>query len=334
MGMFGGGDLQAMEELKQEMKEEAKQETEDLHDDESDKQEENEAEDELVSEVQKEKAKQASEEDNDPTEKKPKTPEDFKKLRLALKEKDREQKALQEQLDKERLEKARLEGYKEASTAKSIPEQVKKVDEDPEPDQEYDALNWLKWNARQQNKKIEETTNQTKSVAAVTQAQSEQNAIIKLDNEFKRVQPDYEDAVNFVLEIEKKAIKARYPNATEEQMNQVLVSEKVKLYREEYNAGRVPGEAVMRMAQAYGYSAKKGSNNPEGKNGIEKKPNIDNIKKNMKKSSPMLGSGAGPTGDIDPEALFNMSINKLATMPKGNWDKAMKVAQQIDADDF
>lgn len=326
------GDSNAMDDLLIEMKEEAKEE---LEQQQADPDEEKEEETDPAAEETKEEEEAdpaielEAEENKDPKAKK--TPEDYKKLRLALKEKDKAEKQLREDLDKERLEKAELKGYKEAHTKPK--EEEKKEIEDPEPDQEFDALNWLKWNARQQNKKIDAAAEQTKKVAISTQATQEQAAIVKLDNEFKAKQPDYEDAVNFVLDMEKKAIKARFPNATDKQIDDHLIGEKVKLYREEYNAGRVPGETVMRMANAYGYAGKKkAANNPEGKNGH--KPNLGAIKKNMEKSASLTGSSAAPTGEVDPESLFDMSLAKLARMPKGNWDKAMKTAREIDGDEF
>lgn len=332
--MIGGGDILAMENLTKEMKEEALEEQENLT---SEPEEEEEAKAESTSEpteaVKEEEIAEEIEEESTKESKK-KTPEDYKKIRLALKEKDK-------LIAEERLKNAKLEGFKEGST-KAQPAKVEveavKAEEDPEPDAEFDALNWLKWNARQQNKKIDESLKQSSTATALTQAQIEQAQIIKADNEFQEKHPDYPDAVDHIFEVEKNLILAKYPNATQAQIDQVLVAEKVKLYKEEHKAGRVPGETVMRMAKAYGYVGKKAPNNPEGKNSktskTEKNPNLSNIKKNMQKSSPMTGSSAEAKGDVDPESIFNMSMAKLARMPKQAWDKAEKTAREIDADDF
>jgi len=329
-------DLSSMVELTKEMGEEAKEEIESLQSDNEpeeplEQEEEAKIEEEVIEEKITEEAQK--EEAEEPEDKKPKTPEEFKKLRLALKAKDKALADEQKEKDKLRLENAKLEGYKEASN-KATPQATEApVDDDPEPDAEYDTVNWLKWNARQTAKLAKEALDTSKQANDATRAQREADQIIRMDNEFKKVQPDYEAAVSFVLDAEKRVIKARYPGATDAQIDKHLIDEKVKLYREEYNAGRIPGERVMEMAKAYGYAtAKKQNNNPEGNN--QHKPNLDKIKKNMKKSSPMSGSSAASVGEIDPEAIFNMSIGKLATLSKGTWDKANSTAREIDSDGY
>lgn len=323
---MSGDVLNNMENLAKEWKEEVATE-EEVPEESGDIEEEVEAKSTPVpeeeSETEEEEAPKVSREDRK------KTPEDFKKMRLALKEQSKELEKERQEKETLKLDKARLEGYKEASTKSEPTKAETKETEDVEPDQEYDTLEWLKWNARQQNKLIKDANAKAEKVAATNQAQMEATAISKLDNEFKTKRPDYEDAVNFVLETERKVIKARYPQATDQQITDHLINEKVKLYREEYNAGRVPGEAVMNMAKAYGYTGKKAASNNR-----EKQPNISNIKKNMKKSSPMNSSNQGTTGDIDPEAIFDMSIGKLARAPKGMFDRAIKNAREIDSDGY
>ena len=137
----------------------------------------------------------------------------------------------------------------------------------------------------------EQITNQhqTEQSAAQQQQQEQQffQAIAAQVNEFRHNQPDYDDALNFVLNSRRDELLAMGVN--ENDANMRIGHEAQEISMNAFQSGQNPAQVVYQMAKLRGFK-------PEPP---KQSKNIENIKKGQQASSSLSGaSGAADDSDI------------------------------------
>lgn len=271
-----------------------------------------------------ESTNQESEEDEDDV-----SPEDLKKngawskMRKKLKAERDEKKRILEELQALKEQRARDEGYREALKPK---EEVAEIEKEVEPDKDFDRESWLEWKLNQQEKELNKIKEITQTSQKITLEQAEREGVKKIENEYRKVNPNYDDALQFLKERESKMIKLQYPQATDAQIEAHLENEKVNLFKRIYNSSggkKNPAEVLQKMAvEAYGYQPAKKDYN--------KKPKVDfdALRKNQKKSLSFLGGSEAATGkDKSVNSVFSMTLHEIAQKGDGFLDKIAKQVQ-------
>ena len=249
--------------------------------------------------------------DNNEDEERPKTSKGWKAHRenvKNLKQEARKQAELAEKQTREVLELrerlARLEGREEARE-KPI---IETRDVDPEPDRDIEPEEHLRWELRKTKKEVEEIKRAAEEARQYAQLESARRGLEKVEKEYVKTQKikDYDDAIEYVKNVESRLIKLQHPHATEEQINTHLEAEKLRLAREQYAKGENPAKFFYEMARALGY------NGTQVNNKENSLPNISAIKRNMEKNTNLIGSSSvEKTGGVPADKLLKMSIAEL-----------------------
>jgi hypothetical protein len=202
---------------------------------------------------------------------------------------------------RERL--ARLEGREEAR----VKPELKEVDTDPEPDADLDPDLHIKWQLRQQNKRIEAAERRAQMAEELVKVEGTRRGLQMVEKEYLKINKidDYDDAIEHVKNVERNLIRLEHPQATDEQINNHLESERIRKSAECYSRGINPAEYMYKMAQTLGYAK---TQKQESKN----KPNIGAINRNMGKNANLIGtSSADDTNGMPTDKVVQMSIEQL-----------------------
>ena len=224
-----------------------------------------------------------------------------KKTRDKLKEEREAREKTQEELQqlKERL--ARMEGREEVRV-KPVEEKI----ENPEPDRMLDPDAWRDWRIAKQDEEIAAVKIQSANAAKISEIEGTRRGMARLENDYKKSTGliDYDDRINFILNAEKAKQKILNPGATDSQIDNYLEAEKFRLANDALANKQNPAELFYKMADVYGYQAKK----TESKS----KPDIEAINKNMEKTVNLIGSSSvDKTGGLTPQQAFQGTLQEL-----------------------
>lgn len=248
--------------------------------------------------------------------------DDAKRRARAFARERKEKRELREKLEAEAKARqelaerlAKLEGRSEAS-----PKLESKVDlADQEPDRDLYPEDWNVWNSNQLRKELEELKSFKKQQEAMTQFEAERRGVAALEGQFKQKAADYDDAVAYLVEKEKRVKKVINPNATDAQIDSLIEQEKVALFKQIYATGKNPAEVVYELAKADGWTGKKALPTPAAK----PSSNLDRVAENQRKAASLIGgSSADKTGKITSEQLLSMSVDELVRVPDSVWKQA------------
>ena len=248
------------------------------------------------------------------------TSEDEKKRARAFARQRKEAKDLKEQLEQERQQRqamaerlAKLEGRAEA--VPQVKEEPKL--EDQEPDADLYPEDHARWEVRQLKKELEEVKKFKQSQEQVTTYQREVAGVQALEAQFKAKATDYDDAVQFLVEKEKRMNRLLNPQANDAQLEAQIQAEKVALFKQILSVGKNPAEMVYDIAKQDGWQ-------PKG-NAQASKPKLDVITENQRKAANIIGgSPADNSGSVTSEQIFSMSMDKLTKQPDSFWNDALK----------
>ncbi len=250
--------------------------------------------------------------------------EDEKKRNRAFAKQRHEAKELKDRLEAaekarqelaERL--ARLEGKAE-STAKP---EAKPALEDQEPDADLYPEDHARWEVRQLKKELEEIKKFKAQQEQVSSFQREAAGVEALEAQYKAKTPDYDDAVQFLVEKERRLKRVFNPQATDAQLDAMIKAEKVQLFKQILSAGRNPTEVVYEIAKQDGWQ-------PKGKAKADKhaaSSNLEAVAENQRRAANIIGgSPAESSGKVTSEQIFNMSMQDLMKKPDSFWSEALK----------
>ena len=131
------------------------------------------------------------------------------------------------------------------------------------------------------------TTHQSEQQAAQQQQQEQQffQAIAAQVNEFRQTTPDYDDALNFVLNSRRDELLAMGVN--ENDANMRIGHEAQEISMNAFQSGQNPAKVVYQMAKLRGFNPPKATKN------------LENIKKGQQASSSLSGaSGSADNSDV------------------------------------
>ena len=131
------------------------------------------------------------------------------------------------------------------------------------------------------------TTHQSEQQAAQQQQQEQQffQAIAAQVNEFRQTAPDYDDALNFVLNSRRDELLAMGVN--ENDANMRIGHEAQEISMNAFQSGQNPAQVVYQMAKLRGFNPPKATKN------------LENIKKGQQASSSLSGaSGSADDSDV------------------------------------
>ena len=252
--------------------------------------------------------------------------DDEKKRARAFARQRKEAKELKEQLEQERQQRqamaerlAKLEGRAEAAPAPAAAPPL----EDQEPDADLYPEDHARWELRQLKKELEEVKKFKQSQEQVNTFQREVAGVQALEGQFKAKTPDYDDAVQFLVEKEKRMKRLLNPQATDAQLEAQIQAEKVGLFKQILAAGKNPAEMVYEIAKQDGWQPK--SSAPAASAAPAAKPKLDAIAENQRKAASIIGgSPADNSGSVTSDQIFNMSMEKLVKQPESFWNEALK----------
>ncbi|MFN9116003.1 MAG: hypothetical protein ACK5XN_38645, partial [Bacteroidota bacterium] len=243
--------------------------------------------------------------------------EDEKKRARAFARQRQEAKALKERLEQaeaarqamaERL--AKLEGRAEATPA---PE-PKPALEEQEPDADLYPEDHARWEVRQLKKELEDVKKFKQQQEQVSTFQRQVAGVQALEGQFKATAPDYDDAVQFLVEKEKRMKRLLNPQATDAQLEAQIQTEKVALFKQILAAGKNPAEMVYEIAKQDGWQ-------PKGKQAAATpKPSLNKLADNQRRAASIIGgTPAESSGKVTAEQLFSMSMEQLQKKPDTFW---------------
>jgi len=256
------------------------------------------ADEEVQEEAEPEEEEEQEEESDDTPPKKEKTA--WARMRHEVKE-------AKEELAKLKEAQAKQQGFNEAMQMAQQPA-APQENRDPEPDQDLDPDEHKDWQIRQLRQQVEGLSKTTEETQQAQKTMGELRGVQILEGQFKQSNPDndYDAALAFVKQRETQLIQLQYPTATMAQINSHLENQKLELFRQLAPTGRNPAETIVEMAKAHGYEPVK--SDPKSK----KAPNLQNLKKNMKKNTSLIGGSPATNNDgASPDAIFNMSMDDI-----------------------
>lgn len=191
----------------------------------------------------------------------------------------------------------------------------------PEPDKEQDLAGWLVWNAEDNRKWREEqtqATNKTQEERRVESlVQSAKQEIEQIQGDYKKKNPDYDNAFNHAKQEYSKAIKVLMPQMTEAQVQQAIDKEVFNLALQCNKNGTNLGEVLYDMAiERFGYE-------PGSTVSVSKidRPNLRVVANNKRKSaSPLNSGGEGAKPRITVEQAADMSPEEMLNLDASDWE--------------
>lgn len=183
------------------------------------------------------------------------------------------------------------------------------------PDKDYEPEKYAIYLAVQLEKKVEQLeARESRSTA--------EKRWVSLQAKRVKSNPDFMDAKAFLLDGEAKRVKAQYPMATSEQIEEHLLQQEYQTVANAARAGLDPLSQIEFLAWQAGF---RGKEKEEGKN-PKKGANIETIKRNVKKSASLIGgSSGGKMGDSrSAEQLLNMSISDIQKFGRDKYDAAIR----------
>ncbi len=156
------------------------------------------------------------------------------------------------------------------------------------------------------------TTHQSEQQAAQQQQQEQQffQAIAAQVNEFRQTTPDYDDALNFVLNSRRDELLAMGVN--ENDANMRIGHEAQEISMNAFQSGQNPAKVVYQMAKLRGFNPPKATKN------------LENIKKGQQASSSLSGaSGSADDSDISLAGMDQWSDEEFDKF----WDNMEKSAK-------
>jgi hypothetical protein len=172
---------------------------------------------------------------------------------------------------------------------------------------------------RQLKKELEDVKKFKQSQEQVNTFQREVAGVQALEGQFKAKAPDYDEAVQFLVEKEKRMKRLLNPQATDAQLEAQIQAEKVGLFKQILAAGKNPAEMVYEIAKQDGWQPKAAAS------GAERKPNLDTLAENQRKAASIIGgSPADNSGAVTADQIFNMTMEQLQKKPESFWNDALK----------
>lgn len=261
-----------------------------------------------IEEVEEEEAEEVSEEEEvEELEEEPEEELTGAKFRHKLKAEKEARERLERELQEIKIAQARQEGRQEATpTAEAPQEEI--------PDQEYEPEKYAIWKADKLEKELQRMQADQARINAERQWE-------RMEVEYGQKSSTYNDAKKFLIESETASIKQQYPHATDAQIAQHLKEQEYSLVGNAARAGIDPLQHIEFLAYQAGYRAEA----PKVET-PKKKANIQNIKKNVKKSASLIGgTSAAPTTDHKTaEQLAAMSIAEIEQFGRERFEKSIR----------
>ena len=210
---------------------------------------------------------------------------------------------------------AKLEGRAEAAPKPAEQPAL----EDQEPDADLYPEDHARWEVRQLKKELEGIKKFKQEQEQVTTFQREAAGVEALEAQYKAKAPDYDDAVQYLVEKERRLKKVFNPSATDAQLDAMIKAEKVQLFKQILAGGRNPAEVVYEIAKQDGWQPKAKRQAPAA--GTD----LDAVKENQRRASNIIGgSPAEASGKVTSDQIFNMSMQDLLRKPDSFWNEALK----------
>ena len=190
----------------------------------------------------------------------------------------------------------------------------------PEPDKEKDLAGWLVWNAEDNRHWREE---QSASYAKTqeerryeTLVQSAKQEIEQIQIDYKKTNPDYDNALTHATQEYSRALKTLMPQLTEAQVQQAIDKEIFNLALKCNKEGTNLGEVLYDMAiERFGYDSSASPAKPV------LRPNLRVVANNKKRAaSPLSGGGEGAKSRITIEQASEMSPQELMDLDASDWE--------------
>ena len=266
-----------------------------------------EIEEEVEEEEEEDGEEEAAEDEEEEDEDKPLTGAQFRHKIKAEKE---ARLRIERELQELKVAQARQDGRNEAV-------QKEAVVEEEVPDQEYEPEKFAIWKADKLEKKLE----------VMEATQSRMNA----EREWERVErahsknnADYDGAKAFLIDNETKRQKVANPYATYAEIASFVKQEEINLVASSAQAGIMPTDQIEFLAYKAGYRP------GEKKVATKKRPNIKNIKKNVKKNASLIGgSPAADSGDArSSDQLAQMGMREIDVYGRKKYETELRKAQE------
>lgn len=204
--------------------------------------------------------------------------------------------------------KARPSLTQEQQAALTKLQAAEQATQDAEPDFLADPKGYVDTKVAAALKKLEESDKQSKETREQIQQQQNLQSILQAtaqaEQGFIKDHPDYTQALEHVRNVRKEQLQMFHPQATEQQIGQILAQEEITTAYQALASQRNPAELIYSLAKTFGYSAQaKGEGAPAANAGNGSEP-----KKADKDAARSMGSGGSadtapeePAGNSTPE---------------------------------
>lgn len=171
-----------------------------------------------------------------------------------------------------------------------------------------DPLGTMQQQLKSLHEKFEQTTtSQQQTQEQQLQQQQQFQAVASQVADFKKSNPQYDDALNYVMDARRKELAIM--GVAESQMQQAIDAEAQALAESALRNGQNPAELVWNMAQVRGFVAKKS----------EEK--VDQIQKGQKSASTLSDTSGSPNDDLSLSEIDKMTDEQFDKY----WEENMKV---------
>lgn len=222
------------------------------------------------------------------------------KFRHKLKAEKEARKKLEDEHQQLKEHVARMEGRQDALSTQEAPQEKKESEEIPDPDEDPDA--YMIYAQR----KTEEKQAALEAELSQMKAEREWQTV---ESDYAKANEHYQDAKDFLLDKHRNDIKTQYPYATDIQIEQALKQGEREEIAKAAQNGVMPTEQIEFLAYKAGFRP----SDKEEKQTPKKKPNMEKIKKNAKKSASLIGgsSEGGPSDRLSADQMVTMSMEEI-----------------------
>lgn len=195
-----------------------------------------------------------------------------------------------------------------------------------QPDRNEDLAGWLVWQAEkaeiinEENSRIAREALDTQKLSKTEQlVRTAAGELDNIQNEYKKVNADYDNALNFAKNEYRRAVKLMLPNKTDADIDLALKQEIFGIGLQCAKDGTNLGEVIYDMAiERFGYVP-----NSQPASRDAKKPRIDlsQIERNKRRSaSSMEGGGEAGKRKVSIEQKSEMTIAEMLALDADDWD--------------
>lgn len=207
-----------------------------------------------------------------------------------------------------------LERTQQLMEARATPagDELAKDTDEPDPANPLEQIAWVVKELRAGKERQQQTEVQSREAG---ERQQFAQGIKAIEDDFKKVTPDYDAALSFAAQSRDEELQLMYPLSTSEERRQFILNEWNQITRQSIQAGVNPAERVYQFAQKRGYKKAEPQIETKAEDPVTKIASQEETRK-ASLSLGKTGGGIVNTDKIDPAGLLDMSDEEFEAYKK------------------